>query len=77
MQSSTNGASDLSPQPGDIFDGLEVTDLTVDGKGVARQSGRVVFLDDALPGAVVDARVTLVKKNIVEEIGRASCRERV
>jgi len=36
---------------------LEITDLTLDGKGVARSHGKTVFVRHALPGEVVQARI--------------------
>jgi len=52
--------------PGDLLENLLVTDLTVEGRGVARHDGAVVFLDRGLPGARVSARITAVKKRIIE-----------
>lgn len=45
-------------QPGTIIERLEVSDLAVDGSGIARFDGRVVFLDGGLPGAVVAAMIS-------------------
>ncbi len=52
--------------PGILLDSLTVTDLTVEGGAVARHEGRVVFLDAGLPGEVVRAEVTAVRKKIVQ-----------
>ena len=52
--------------PGAFLENLLVTDLTVEGRGVARHDGAVVFLDRGLPGARVSARITTVKKRIIE-----------
>jgi len=52
--------------PGDFLENLLVTDLTVEGRGVARHEGMVVFLDQGLPGARVSARITAVKKRVIE-----------
>ena len=41
---------------------LEITDLTEEGQGVARQEGKVVFVADALPGEAVLAEITRVGK---------------
>jgi 23S rRNA (uracil1939-C5)-methyltransferase len=45
---------------------LEVEDLNVDGGAVARRDGLVYFLDRALPGSLVRARVTGLKKKRAE-----------
>lgn len=47
---------------------LEITDLTLQGRSIARYMQRVLFLDQGLPGEVVDARVTKVKKNVAEGV---------
>ena len=36
---------------------LEIQDLSHDGRGIARLDGRVVFVDGALPGDRVTARL--------------------
>ena len=45
---------------------LEIEDLALGGKALARDSGRVVFLDRGLPGDAVTARVTRVKPAYAE-----------
>ena len=57
--------SDSAYAPGMLLDELTVTDLTVDGKAVARHQGQVVFLDAGLPGEVLSARVVKTAKRIV------------
>ncbi len=57
-----------SCSPGDVLDYLVVTDLTVEGRGLARHNGMVVFLDRGLPGAHVSARVVQVKKRVIEAV---------
>ena len=51
---------------------LEVTDLAFDGKSVAHQEGKVVFLRGGLPGETVLAEITRQKprynEGIVKEI---------
>ncbi|MGE5557532.1 MAG: 23S rRNA (uracil(1939)-C(5))-methyltransferase RlmD [Bacillota bacterium] len=42
---------------------LTITSLTSEGQGVARADGLAVFVDGALPGETVRARITTVKKN--------------
>lgn len=55
-------------QNNDILHALQVTDLTITGAGVARADGRVVFIDGALPGSVVNARITGVHKGVVRAV---------
>lgn len=45
------------------FFNLEITDLSSEGKGVARHEERVIFVDDAIPGDTVDGRVYKKKKS--------------
>jgi 23S rRNA (uracil1939-C5)-methyltransferase len=45
---------------------LNVADLALGGKGVARHDGRVVFVDGGLPGDQATVRVTRVKPSFVE-----------
>lgn len=54
--------------PGDLLENLLVTDLTVEGKGLARHEGMVVFLDRGLPGTRVSARVVAVKKRLITAV---------
>ncbi|MDR0826338.1 MAG: class I SAM-dependent RNA methyltransferase [Desulfovibrio sp.] len=49
---------------GDVIDNLEIVDLSVDGTGIARHQGRVIFLDKGLPNDIVRAKVEGLKKNI-------------
>lgn len=60
----------LSPPAsvGQCFEDLEVVDITVEGGGVARRQGQVVFLDTGLPGDRVDARITSVSKRVVHAV---------
>lgn len=55
-------------QNDEILRDLHVTDLTVSGDGVARAGGRVVFIEGALPGAVVHARVTGTRKGTARAV---------
>jgi 23S rRNA (uracil1939-C5)-methyltransferase len=57
----------LSPAPvvGDMLENLLISDLSVKGEGIARNAGRVVFLNEGLPGAIVRARITGIKKNLL------------
>lgn len=45
---------------------LEVTDIALGGKALARHDGRVVFVDRGLPGDQVLVRLTRVKKTFAE-----------
>lgn len=45
---------------------VEITDLALGGKALARHEGRVVFLDRGLPGDRVRTRITRVKPNYAE-----------
>ncbi len=45
---------------------LEVTDVALGGKAIARHEGRVVFVDRGLPGDQVTARITRVKRSWAE-----------
>lgn len=56
---------DSEYEPGALLEELTVTDLTVDGKAVARCQGRVVFLDAGLPGEAVSARVVKTARRII------------
>lgn len=50
---------------GDLLAPLTVVDLTVDGLGLARHEGRVIFLDGGLPGARVSAVIRQVKAKVL------------
>src|SRR5512134_2092187 len=45
---------------------LSVTDIALGGKALARHEGRVVFVDRGLPGDVIEARVTRIRRNLAE-----------
>lgn len=42
---------------------LEITDLSYEAMGVAHLDGMTVFVNNALPGEVVSAKILKVKKN--------------
>lgn len=65
MTKNTLPTVDAAWDIGTRLEGLLITDLTIDGKGLARHQGRVVFLEQGLPGDMVSARVTGLKKHIV------------
>ncbi|MBM7637105.1 23S rRNA (uracil(1939)-C(5))-methyltransferase RlmD [Streptococcus saliviloxodontae] len=43
---------------------VSIVDLTHEGKGVAKINGLVFFVDNALPGEIINMRILKVKKNI-------------
>jgi 23S rRNA (uracil1939-C5)-methyltransferase len=45
---------------------VEVTDIALGGKAIARHEGRIVFVDRGLPGDRIRARVTRVKPSYAE-----------
>lgn len=49
-----------------IIENLEIIDITEEGKGVAKASGRVYFVENASLGEVIDAKITKEKKNFIE-----------
>ncbi|HUD72907.1 MAG TPA: 23S rRNA (uracil(1939)-C(5))-methyltransferase RlmD [Dongiaceae bacterium] len=54
-----------APRRGQVLE-LRITDLARAGRGVARHAGLVLFVDGALPGERVRARVTEVRKAFAE-----------
>ena len=46
-----------------IIEQLAVTGVEFQGKGVARHNGKVIFVEQALPGDVVDVKLTKSKKD--------------
>lgn len=46
--------------------GLEIIDITEDGRGVGKSDGRVLFIDKAIPGDVVDVELFRRKKSLFE-----------
>lgn len=59
-------ACDLKYCAGSLVDELTIDALASDGRGVGRRDGLVFFVADALPGQVVQARVHLARKRLVE-----------
>ncbi|MCW5897642.1 MAG: 23S rRNA (uracil(1939)-C(5))-methyltransferase RlmD [Flavobacteriales bacterium] len=55
------------PEP-QIIENLAVTGAGAQGKAIAKQDGMVVFVTGAVPGDVVDVRVTKKKSNYAEAI---------
>lgn len=58
------------------LEGLKITGLTHDGRGVAKQDGKTIFVEDAVPGDVVKAKIYQSQDNYDEakliEIEQAS-----
>ena len=46
-------------KPSTLIDSLEITGLTQDGRGVARHNGKTIFVNQAVPGDIVKAKITL------------------
>lgn len=49
-----------------VFQGLQITALSSDGRGIARHEGKIVFVEMAAPGDVVDVVVRRDKKKYLE-----------
>lgn len=45
---------------------VQVVDLSDEGRGIARHEGRVVFIDDALPGETVEIQIFRRRKGVEE-----------
>ena len=52
----------------EIIENVEVIDIADDGKAVGKVSDLVVFISHAVPGDVVDVRVTRKRKKFVESV---------
>ncbi len=46
-----------------IIESVEVVDIVTKGKGLARKDGKVIFIENAIPGDVVDVRIQKKKKD--------------
>jgi len=53
---------------GDVISHLEVVDLASDGKAVAKKEGMVVFLTNAVPGDIVDVKMTKSRRKYYEGV---------
>ncbi|MFC3560661.1 23S rRNA (uracil(1939)-C(5))-methyltransferase RlmD [Pedobacter jamesrossensis] len=51
-----------------IIPNVEIIDIAEEGKGVGKADELVIFVDKAVPGDVVDVRLTKKKKNFAEAI---------
>jgi 23S rRNA (uracil1939-C5)-methyltransferase len=59
-----------------VYEAVEIEDIEYRGHGIGRPGGMVLFVEDALPGEVVDAKVTRKKRDFafarVQEYRRRS-----
>ncbi|MCX6258366.1 MAG: 23S rRNA (uracil(1939)-C(5))-methyltransferase RlmD [Bacteroidia bacterium] len=55
-------------RPQQIIEKVEILDAVAEGKSIARIDEMVVFVTNAVPGDVVDIRITRKKKNYIEGI---------
>ncbi len=58
-------------QPNTLIDSLEITGLTHDGRGVARHNGKTIFVNQAVPGDIVKAKIT----QSLDKLDEAECLE--
>jgi len=49
-----------------IIENIRITDIGSEGKSIAKSDGQVIFVTKALPGDLVDLRITRKKKNYME-----------
>lgn len=49
-----------------VLDNLEVTGYAAGGKSIAKLEGKVVFIEGAVPGDIVDVRLSKNKKDWAE-----------
>ena len=49
-----------------IIEDIKIIDILQDGRGVARQEGKTVFVENAVYGETLDAKVIAEKKNFLE-----------
>lgn len=49
-----------------VLEGLEVVDISTEGKAIAKHDGLVVFIEGAVPGDIVDVMVHRKKNNLAE-----------
>ena len=51
-----------------VFERVTIEDVAAEGKSIARKEGQVIFVTQALPGDVVDLKITKKKKSYMEGI---------
>lgn len=49
-----------------VIEDLEITDIALEGRSVGKSDGRVIFVEGAVPGDIVDADVTRRKAGLYE-----------
>ncbi len=49
-----------------ILESLEITDLVAEGKGLTRKDDKVIFVENAVPGDIVDVKIKKNKKSYAE-----------
>ena len=50
----------------ELVTGLEIIDITEDGRGIGKSEGRVLFIDKAIPGDIADVELLRRKKSLFE-----------
>jgi len=58
----------VNPKPRKILRNISVTDISSEGMGLARVDGKVIFVEKAVPGDVVDVEVRKSKKSFAEGV---------
>lgn len=58
-------ASRRLKQP-ELVEGLEIIDITEDGRGIGKSEGRVIFVDKAIPGDIANVELFRRKKSLFE-----------
>lgn len=56
----------MNKKPLKTAEGLEITAISSDGRGIARQEGKVIFTEYAVPGDVVNVTLHRAKKSYAE-----------
>lgn len=51
-----------------LMENLEVVSYAAGGKSIAKKDGKVIFIEGAVPGDVVDVRLTKNKKDWAEGV---------
>jgi 23S rRNA (uracil1939-C5)-methyltransferase len=56
----------MKKKPAKILNDVAITDTSSEGMGIARTEGKVIFVEKAVPGDVVDVRIGKSRKNFSE-----------
>jgi 23S rRNA (uracil1939-C5)-methyltransferase len=51
-----------------FLDNITITDVAAEGKAIAKEEGKVIFIEGAIPGDVVNIRLTKSKKDWAEAV---------